>query len=208
MVKVSPVEQFPKTQRCFSWSSGSECRSHVSWNQWVTMTMDSLGTFFWVSNTFLGGGGQLHQPGQDSRNNSPPMVFLVLVPFKRFLIAAILVDMSVKRHFLRIASAWNMPFTNPPQKSDESGEIFPRIDSARAWEMMILMMMGTDRVSGRGPIFNLGYGYRFQHHHPKKSFSEGRYNAVCLREAGSMCWKADVHFFLFGEDAVPGWCLN
>ena len=71
-----------------------------------------------------------------------------------------------------------MPFTNPQQKSDESGEIFPRTDSARAWEMMILMMMGTDRVSGRGPIFNLGYGYRFQHPRPQQSFSEGRYNAV------------------------------
>jgi len=99
-----------------------------------------------------------------------------------------------------------MPFTNPQQKSDKPREIFPRIDSARAWEMMILMMMGTDRVSGRGPIFNLGVGYRFQHPRPQKIIfrrKEG-ITTVCLREAGSMCWKADVYFFGFGEDAVPG----
>lgn len=82
--KFRKREQFPKTQRCFSWSSGSECRSHLSNGQWVTMTMDPLGMFFWVSNTCCGGDGHLHQPGQDRRNNNPPMVFLVLGPFKRF----------------------------------------------------------------------------------------------------------------------------
>lgn len=163
-------EQFPKTQRCFSWSSGSECRSHQSNGQWVTMTMDPLGMFFWVSNTCCGGDGHLHQPGQDSRNNNPPMVFLVLVPFKRFeQLQLYWWIFLLKTIFLRIASAWNMPFTNSATKIRRIGRDFPTNRFRQG--------MGDDDFDDDGdwqgfgvlgPIFNLGYGYRFQHPRPQK----------------------------------------
>ena len=120
------------------------------------------------------------------------MVFLVLVPFKRF-------DKLQLYWWICLLKTISWGLLQPQTcQTDRQG-------------------MGDDdfdddgdccRVSGFwGPIFNLGYGYRFQRHHPNNHFPKEGITRFASGRFWFMCWKADVHFFGGWGRSTGAWLM-